>query len=130
MRRDDGAQVAAVLDRGDRADIGDDSRKHSGLPGALVDLEPVAAKLAFVGLPPAAVRFGECAAPDIAQRGQTAPAQDRRAIEQHPLHPIVVDTRACLPPPAFPPPVFYPRSLPLVCLSFFSPPPLPPPFFR
>src|SRR3546814_12083566 len=46
VRRDDGAQVAAVLDRGDRSDIGEDSRKHSGLPGALVDLEPVAAKLA------------------------------------------------------------------------------------
>src|SRR3546814_15796118 len=77
MRRDDGAQVAAVLDRGDRADIGDGSRKQSGLPGALVELQPVAAKLACVGLPPAAVRFGECAEPDIAQRGQTAPAPER-----------------------------------------------------
>src|SRR3546814_11671719 len=70
------------------SDLGDDSRKHSGLPGALVDLEPVAAKLACVGLPPAAVRFGECAEPDIAQRGQPAPDQDRRAIEQQPIDQI------------------------------------------
>ncbi len=48
----------------------------------LVDVEPVAAKQAAVGEPPAAVRVGQIGEADIAKRRLAAADQDRRAIEE------------------------------------------------